>query len=270
MTTTPFQTPAWRGAAVRTGRFVDATVVVESAGREVVLPALRRRGLPGVASLPVGWGFGGVVAPDGIPVAGDVAAVVAELGRRGVRSARLRPPPRQDAAFEESGVDWSRVLVNHSYELDLAAGWPAVSAGFASSVRRAVRKAERSGVVVERRTDREAMAEFHRLHRLSVLRWAEGTRVPGRVMQARAALAEPMAKYDAVTAALGTGAACGWHAMRASSSGRWSSCRTGRSTPTGAAPRTSSWPVRCGPTTCSRPRRSSTRARRVATATRWA
>jgi hypothetical protein len=202
--TTPFQTPAWRGAAVQTGRFADATVVVQSAGREVVLPALHRRGAPwAVSSLPKGWGFGGIVVPDGHPTRADVAALVAELPRRGIRAAQLRPPPWQDEAFASSDLGWSRVVTNHSYDIDLEPGWPAVSAGFTSSVRRAVRKAERSGVVVERRTDTGAMAEFHRLYRLSVLRWSEGTRVPRRLMELRGRLAEPAAKYDAVSAQLG-------------------------------------------------------------------
>ena len=53
------------------------------------------------------------------------------------------------------------------------------------------------------RTDREAVAEFHRLYRLSVRRWARQTRVPDRVMELRATLAEPMVKYEAVLGRLG-------------------------------------------------------------------
>lgn len=213
---TPFQTPAWRAAAVETGRFVDATVLTESAGREVELPALRRRGpSQAVQSLPRGWGFGGIVTA-GEPTAADVGAAMVELGRRGVREARLRPPPEQDELFAGSGAGWTAVRENHSYEIDLAPGWPAVSTSFASSVRRAVRKAEKSGVVIERRTDLEAVGEFHRLYRLSVLRWAKQTRVPDRLMEARATLAEPLAKYDAVLTHLG--ADCGiWLARHAGS-----------------------------------------------------
>lgn len=200
---TPFQTPAWRAAAVDTGRFVDATVVAESAGHEVVLPALRRRGPSrAIQSLPRGWGFGGIVTP-GAATAADVGAAIAELGRRGAREVRLRPPPVQDGLFAGAGVAWSMVGENHSFEIDLGDGWPAVSSGFASSVRRAVRKAEKSGVVVERRTDLEAVAEFHRLYRLSVQRWAKQTRVPDRVMELRATLSEPMTKYEAVLSRLG-------------------------------------------------------------------
>ncbi len=156
-----------------------------------------------LASLPKGWGFGGIVTPGREPTGDDVRAVAASLAHRGVRLARLRPPPSQDAAFAASGLTWGRVEVNHSYAIDLRRGWPAVSAGFSSSVRRAVRKAERSGVVVERLTDPEAVREFHRLYDLSVLRWAAQTRVPDRVMQLRAMRAEPLSKYDAVLGELG-------------------------------------------------------------------
>lgn len=200
---TPFQTPAWRAAAVATGRYVDATVVTGPVDRQLVLPALRWRGPSrAVSSLPLGWGFGGIVV-DGGPTATDVAMVVRELARRGTRTARLRPPPEQDAAFAGAGVGWSAVQANHSYEVDLRPGWAATSAGFASSVRRAVRKAEKSGVSVERRSDREAVEEFHRLYGLSVRRWAAATRVPDPVVRARAMAREPLAKYHAVLSHLG-------------------------------------------------------------------
>lgn len=217
VSTTPFQTPAWRAAAVASGRYVDATVVAEGARGELVLPALRRRGPSrAISSLPLGWGFGGIVAPGGGPTSADVVATLGELGRRGVHRVRLRPPPDQDAAFARSGVPWSLVSENHSYEIELQNGRDAVSAAFASSVRRAVRKAEKSGVVVERRSDPEAVNEFHRLYGLSVLRWARETRLPEPLVKARAQRAEPLSKYHAVLSHLGDG--CGiWLASHAGS-----------------------------------------------------
>lgn len=202
MTTGPFQTPAWRAAAVATGRYADASVVLPE-DPSVLLPALRRRGVGGrVASLPLGWGFGGLVTREGAVLPAQVAAAVDALRRRGTRSLLLRPPPAQDEAFRASGVAWTRVAPNHSYDIGLDEGWDAVAAGMAGSVRRAVRKAERAGVEVERRTDREALRDFYRLYRLSVARWSAGSRA-APLLAARARLLEPFRKYVAVQDALG-------------------------------------------------------------------
>lgn len=203
----PFLTGSWRAAAVETGRFADASIAFTAAGRELLVPALRRRGAaghlaPAVSSMPLGWGFGGIVA-DGPVDGADVRAAVAALTGSGSSTLQLRPSPRQDAAFAESALPWTRVQENHSYEVDLTAGWVDVFGGFASSVRRATRKAEKGGVLVERRTDLAAVAEFHRLYRQSVRRWADRSRLPAWFWQARAAHAEPLRKYHAVVSRMG-------------------------------------------------------------------
>ena len=208
MTITPFLTESWRAAAVEAGRHVDASVLLAAAGRELLLPALKRRGAgaaigPAVSSMPLGWGFGGIVTSDGQVTGADVRATVAELARAGTSAVHFRPAPQQDAAFAESRLPWTRVKRNHSYEVDLGEGWPAVFGAFASSVRRATRKAEKAGVVVERRTDAQAVAEFYRLYRLSVSRWAGQSRLPSWLWQARAGYAEPLRKYHAVMSLLG-------------------------------------------------------------------
>ena len=54
--------------------------------------------------------------------------------------------------------------VFHGHSLDLSDGAEVLFKKFASSVRRAIRKAERSGVTVRLNTSEEAMREFYRLH----------------------------------------------------------------------------------------------------------
>lgn len=204
MTTAAFQTPAWIAAAVSTGRYADASVTARSADRGVLLPCLKSRSALGgtVSSMPLGWGFGGLVSD--CPVSGaDVRAVVDELTRRGTSDVLLRPAPDQDAAFADSGVGWTQIHENCSYEVDLAGGWPAVSGGFSSSVRRAARKAERAGVTVRRRTDPAAVDEFVRLYELSVQRWSENSRLPGWLSLAWSRHVEPRDKYAAVLKHLG-------------------------------------------------------------------
>jgi hypothetical protein len=52
----------------------------------------------------------------------------------------------------------------HAHCLDLTPGPEALFAHFDSSVRRAIRKAERAGLAVEIRTDWQAMAKFYQMH----------------------------------------------------------------------------------------------------------
>lgn len=204
MRVAPFQTDAWVAAAVSTRRYTDASVSTQVSGRDLRLPCLRRRSPLGgtVSSMPLGWGFGGLVSPTEV-TGEDVRAVVDALASRGDSDVLLRPGPDQDPAFAASAVAWSQVRENYSFEVDLSQGWPTVSAGFASSVRRAARKAERAGVTVRRRTDPAAVEEFLRLYDVSVRRWSENTRLPAWASVARARHLEPRAKYLAVLRHLG-------------------------------------------------------------------
>ena len=52
----------------------------------------------------------------------------------------------------------------YGHFLDLRTGWDALTSNFSSSVQRAVRKAERSGLCVRIESDGDAMATFYKLH----------------------------------------------------------------------------------------------------------
>ena len=52
----------------------------------------------------------------------------------------------------------------YGHFLDLRSGWDALTSNFSSSVQRAVRKAERSGLSVRIESDGDAMATFYKLH----------------------------------------------------------------------------------------------------------
>src|SRR3954468_16791787 len=79
-----FQTPGWLRSLIRCG-WSDGTRLYESdEGRSLVLPMAAPRYTPAraaiVASLPSGWGTGGLVASGGVHP-DEVAAVARELAR---------------------------------------------------------------------------------------------------------------------------------------------------------------------------------------------
>jgi hypothetical protein len=62
----PFHRPEWLDAIVASGGYVDASRLYVDGSTRAVLPLARRTGLLGrvglLASLPYGWGFGGLLA----------------------------------------------------------------------------------------------------------------------------------------------------------------------------------------------------------------
>src|SRR5919199_995105 len=181
-----FQTPAWLDCICALGGYEDASRLYETpGGRRLVLPLVRRTGLPEAlttqASLPLGWGIGGLVA-SGPLEAEDVAAVIAV--------------PRL------------------AHILDLAGGFERVWAKrFASETRTAVRKAERSGLVVQCDTSGQLVPVFYDLFRLSIDRWARQQHEPRPLARWRGRRRDPLRKFQLVAQALG--AACRlWVAWR--------------------------------------------------------
>ncbi|WP_367891503.1 GNAT family N-acetyltransferase [Nocardioides sp. Arc9.136] len=77
---------------------------------------------------------------------------------------------------------------------------------FSSGVRRAVRKAERSGVVVERDSTGRLLPQFLALYQESAQRWAAADGMPAWLAARRSARLEPLAKLQRVAA--GFGEAC--------------------------------------------------------------
>ena len=80
------QTPAWLDAACASGRLRDATRAYESSdGRVLVLPLARVAGIPRaiapVASLPFGWGAGGLARVAAIGIGSRIGGQTAFEGR---------------------------------------------------------------------------------------------------------------------------------------------------------------------------------------------
>jgi GNAT acetyltransferase-like protein len=206
------QTPTWMDCLCASGRWRDVTrAYIADDGRELVLPLAGWRcaggASPVAASMPFGWGTGGLLCPQGRPSAMDVAAVVADLSREWRVRTTLRPAPAMEQAWAAGVPEHVRRTRHMSQSLELAGGFSAVSSRFSSSVRRNIRKAERGPITVEWGEGARLVPAFDALYRTSVARWAERQHEPRTLAQWRARRRDPPSKFQLVAERLGT--ACG-------------------------------------------------------------
>jgi hypothetical protein len=202
-----FQTPQWTDCLCATGRYSDASRLYELPdGRRLLVPMVRRTGaawpLRLQASLPYGWGFGGIVAPEPL-AASDVSAVLDDLGAAGAVRVSLRPNPLSASSGAEGAPSGIRRVERRAHVVDLEGGFDQVWARFASGARRAVRKAERSALEITCDTSGAHVPVFHSLYSASVERWAGKRREPLWLARRRAALREPEEKFRRVAHHLG-------------------------------------------------------------------
>jgi hypothetical protein len=213
-----FQAPAWLDCICALGGYEDASRLYETpGGRRLVLPMVRRKGLPKAlttqASLPLGWGIGGLVASGPLDAA-DVAAIFADLAGRAVLRTSLRPNPLDAQVWAAARPPGVIAVPRLAHILDLDGGFERVwTKRFASETRTAVRKAERSGLVVECDTSGKLVPVFYDLFRLSIDRWARQQHEPRPLARWRGRRRDPLCKFQLVAQALG--AACRlWVAWR--------------------------------------------------------
>lgn len=204
-----FHTPAWLDCLCEVGAYADASRLYElDDGRRVVLPLVRRRGLPGrlavEASLPFGWGFGGAVAPGGL-TAQDAALILADLARSRALLISVRPDPLAAASWRAVASAGMATMHRLAHVLDLDGGFERVwGQRFAARARRHSHRAERDGVVVECDTTGRLMPVFYSLYWSSVDRWARQAGQPLQLARLRARRREPLRKYQVIAARLGT------------------------------------------------------------------
>jgi hypothetical protein len=202
-----FQTPEWTDCLCATGRYEDASRLYETRdGHRLLVPMVRRAGwaspLRLQASLPYGWGFGGIVASRPLD-ASDVAEVLHDLGAAGAARLSLRPNPLSAEAWDEGAPAGVCRVKRTAHVLDLDGGFAEVQARFSSSARRAIRTAERSRLTVTCDTAGVQAPVFRSLYRKSVERWARKSREPVWLARWRAALREPEEKLRRVATHLG-------------------------------------------------------------------
>lgn len=212
-----FQTPEWTDCICASGSYEDATrAYTTSDGHHLVLPLLRRR-LPGAAgaaaSMPFGWGTGGLISSRGYLAPEEAGAVVGDMMRQRPLVIGVRPAPTAAQAWA-AVVPPSVTRTHHmSQSVELSGGFGAVWKRVAPTVRSHCRKAERRGVSVQRDDTGQLMSVFDALYRLSVERWADQQHEPLWLARWRARRRDPAAKFR--TAAEQLGPACRvWVAWR--------------------------------------------------------
>ncbi|MFB7874106.1 GNAT family N-acetyltransferase [Nocardia sp. NPDC056064] len=219
----PSQLPAWSDAVCRSDGWTEASRLYDlPGGRQLVLPLVRRvvAGSPGdpklltvQASLPHGWGSGGLVAPGGADV-DDVAVVMADLaGGRELRTL-LRPGFATAPAWHGAwtvGEANQRVPVRipvQTHVLDLGGGLSEVwsrrlSSKARTGIRSARRKAESAGLVIEVGSSPGLVEDLYAVYLRWVDRRALQRRMPRRVARIRGMRAEPSRRFHTVAAAFG-------------------------------------------------------------------
>ena len=204
---TVYQTLPWFDAALEYSNAKDVSrLYVTEDMRLLVLPLLRREPLPGMAldgSYPGVLGPGGLIASGGLRPS-DVRLVLSDLLRS--RTFRTSIKVNHDVAglWQAGLVDGTVGEPFRVEVLDLDGGFRKVwDERFQSSARRAVRKAERSRIVVERDTTGSLIGTFYELYLDWTYRRAEESGLPKRVAAALAQRREPLRMFEILTRSLG-------------------------------------------------------------------
>jgi len=187
------QSLPWRDALFASGRYRDVSRLYEfGSGQRIVLPLAQRTHLPGrvatVSSWPQPWAVGGPISPAGRVTGPEAAAVLTDLASSGAAATEVKL--RHDADpnwLTAASVKFGAVQIA-DWILDLDGGFEHVWSGrFSSSVRRAVRKAERSGLDIQVDRVGGQLDTFYQLYQKSVVRWAAMQHAPVWLTRARMA-----------------------------------------------------------------------------------
>ena len=205
-----FHSPEWVDGVCAAGGFEDVTRMYETHdGRGLVVPMVRRSYLGGVlsvqGSLPLGWGIGGVISGDPIRPT-DLSAIYADLrGQPGVLRTFIGPAARSGATWAAADLPRAKTAPRLCHVLDLDGGFGTVwSKRFTSTARTAVRKADKSGVVVELDTTGARLPEYFTLVESSMKRWARQQHEPLLLSRLRTRRRASMARLQALAAAVPT------------------------------------------------------------------
>lgn len=206
----PTQAAEWLDCVTATGRYRDASRLYElPGGRLAVLPLVRRR-FPGggpviLQSMPDSWGFGGLIAPDGVD-AELVSAVLDDLSATSALRVHIRANPLHAHAWEAAtaGRHGVTAIPSRAHVLDLSGGFERVWRDrFKAGTRTDVRRARKSGVRIDTDTTGRLVPVFYDLLLRSFDRWAGQQHEPARLTRLRGRRRDPIDKFRVIADHLG-------------------------------------------------------------------
>ncbi|HEY6311540.1 MAG TPA: GNAT family N-acetyltransferase [Streptosporangiaceae bacterium] len=176
----PYQSPQLTQALCADGLYSDASRCYETDdGRTLVLPLVRRRGLPGrlatAGSLPIV--MGGLVA-DGPVSVEDIRAVLGDLATLPFAALRIRPNPRVGALWSEAALSATLRIPRRAHVVPVSRPVEEIRSGLSNSIRKAVDRAVRNGLEVVWDTTGSKLGVFEELYNRSVERWARRQHEP--------------------------------------------------------------------------------------------
>lgn len=199
-TSTLTQGPSWMAALTHQTRWRDASRYYESSdGREFVLPLAARgarRGGAVYASMPAGWGMGGVVGSHPLRPE-DAELIMEDLRSLRATSVRLLPNPLRGDSWQSATKGSGTALERYSHVLDLDGGFASVRADrFRRTARKMSNRAMRAGLDIERDDSGRLIPVYRDLFKQSVNRWAARSGEPRWLAHARAAREDPPGKLE--------------------------------------------------------------------------
>lgn len=204
----PYQSANWQDCVCAVGNYKDASrLYITHDGRQMIMPLVRKRGLPNAlisaASLPSGWGMGGLLSATPIQRA-DIAAIFDDLGKLPYLQVKIRPNPRRGDLWAAAKPKSTLASSRTTHILDLEGGFGYVwDKRFRGKTRTAVRKAQRLGVVVESDVTGRLVPVFYELLLHSFDRWAKKQNEPRWLTHLRGKQRDPMKKFQEIANQLG-------------------------------------------------------------------
>jgi CelD/BcsL family acetyltransferase involved in cellulose biosynthesis len=196
------QTPEWTAALCRATSFRDASrMYIAPDGRALMLPLAHHRLFGFAASMPHGWGTGGLLAREP-ERPGDVAACLDDLRSLGIGRVSVTPDPERVDVWRQATN--ARIESRSTQVVDLEQGFDHLwSRVLDSSMRAKVRRAERLGVKVEWDSGRHGVDVFYDLYLSWLDERADRRRLPRPLIRFLGRRRDPYRKFDALSSALG-------------------------------------------------------------------
>jgi lipid II:glycine glycyltransferase (peptidoglycan interpeptide bridge formation enzyme) len=135
---------------------------------------------------------------------GDLNAVLVDLQRQPEISFSIRPNPLKGEAWSTDLTNRINKIARVAHVLDLQGGFSAIwEKAFKSTARTAIRKAEKSGLTVEKDTTGRLVPVFYELFIQSLARWGTKQHEPLALARLRGRWRDPLKKFEILAQNLG-------------------------------------------------------------------